>query len=173
MRERDMHIGGKRAQNKVFRGKLSLHTVLHTIVHVIIVTLCFGNTILVIITKWWKHDLNSILYIWWVTITGRFLEVKQLHLPLSISSNQTHTHTIPHTKLWILFKSSEDYLSFVTFVADFFIPDYAVCPSDKSRTKAQRDMAIWATTAKITTQSATCWFLGLEDYGSLWWSLNL
>ena len=90
-----------------------------------------------------------------------------MHLTLSISSNQIHTHTIPHTKLWIQFKSLEDYLSFVTFAADFVIPDLAVCPSDKSRTKAQRDMAIWAATAKITTQSATCWFEGLEDYGSL------
>ena len=92
-----------------------------------------------------------------------------MYLTLSISSNQTHTHThrIPHTKLWIQFKSSEDYLSFVTFAADFVIPDWAVCPSDKSRTKAQRDMAIWAATVKITTQSATCWFEGLEDYGSL------
>jgi len=54
-REREREICtlvGKKAQNKVFRGKLSLHTVLHTILHVIIVKLCFGNTILVIITKW-------------------------------------------------------------------------------------------------------------------------
>ena len=47
-----MHIGGTKAQNKVFRGKLSLHIVFDTIVWVIIVKLCFANTILVIITKW-------------------------------------------------------------------------------------------------------------------------
>ena len=42
-RERYAHWWEK-AQNKVFRGKLSLYTVLHTIVHVIIV--------------FWKHDFN-------------------------------------------------------------------------------------------------------------------
>ena len=89
-----------------------------------------------------------------------------MHLTLSTSSNQTSKKN-KTLRLKIL----EGFLSFVTVTTDLVIPDWVVSYylllviSQELRCKG-----IWPYGPLLqakTTQSATCWFEVLEDYGSL------